>query len=472
MLEDDVDDAELIQQVITRARLDGEFCLEQDRQGFIESLQTFKPDIILSDNLLPQFDATEALEITRQFSMHLPFILVTGTVSEEFAANVIRMGADDYILKDRPARLPTAITAAITRRRSEAAIKQSEEVRQLIMMSALDAIICIDPAGLVMTWNLQAEKLFGWKEEEMIGKRLSETIIPERFREKHEKGLKNFRHSGKGRMLNTVLEVAGLHKSGREFPIELSITLVNQHGNEFFCGFIRDISERKKAEQDILTMNEQLRTLSSHLQRIREEESTRISREIHDQLGQQLTVMKMDASWMTKRVKDVDRAMFERGEGLIKMMDETIKTVRRISEDLRPSLLDEMGLGPAIEYYLQEFGKSYGITTDVKGNFEGLELPDTTRSGLYRVVQEALTNVARHAQAKNVTVTFQKYDDRLVIIVQDDGVGFEIKDAVSKKTLGLLGMRERVAMMGGTYEITSFVGKGTTVSVSVPVQEA
>jgi len=470
MLEDSPGDAEIIQRLVKKGRKDCEFTVAADRETFLIALDEFQPDLILSDNSLPQFDATEALEITRKHSLSLPFILVTGTVSEEFAANVTRMGADDYILKDRLTRLPAAINTALARRNSEAAINYSEEIRRLIMMSALDAIICMDTAGLIMTWNPQAEKMFGWQEEEVKGRPLSKIIIPEQFRARHEKGLETYLQTGVGPFLNKLVEITALERRGKEFPIEMSIVPIRQSGDEFFCAFIRDITERKRAEQEILQMNERLRGLSIHLQNIREEESTRIAREIHDQLGQQLTIMKMDVSWVRKRMDGADPAISEKINTLTAMLDETVKMVRKIAADLRPSLLDDMGLGPAIDFHLEEFGKRCGIKTHATGTRTELPLSVAVKTGLFRVVQESLTNVARHASATSVTVSITQKDNAAILTVEDDGVGFDKKEILGKKSLGLLGMRERVAMMGGRYEMISAPGQGAKLIVSVPVE--
>jgi len=166
MLEDSMVDAELIQQFLIKEKPHCEFKLVMTEEEYLEGLDLFEPDLILSDNTLPQFNATEALKLFNERSLHIPFILVTGTVSEEFAVRIIKLGADDYILKDRLIRLPAAIDAALKKKKTEAAISHSEEVRKLIMNSALDAIICIDTAGAITVWNPQAEKLFGWEEEE------------------------------------------------------------------------------------------------------------------------------------------------------------------------------------------------------------------------------------------------------------------------------------------------------------------
>ena len=469
MLEDDPIDADIIQWAL-KENCPCVFNVAVNKEAYCTALDQFNPDLILADNALPKFNAKEALEMVQERSLNIPFILVTGTVSEEFAANIIRLGADDYILKDRLARLPAAINAALHRKRSEAAIKDSEEVRRLIMNAALDAIICIDTEGVITIWNSQAENMFGWKENEIVGKYLTETIIPEHYREAHKKGFRHYLQTGEGPVLNKVIEISALHRWGKEFPIELAIVPIKKSGDEFFCAFIRDITFRKKADEKLQHSYEEIRRLASHLQDIREEERLIISREIHDQLGQQLTVMKMDISWLKKRLNlTASETSQEKLDELNLMVDETIKTVRKIAADLRPSLLDDLGLGAAIEWHLNEFEKRAGITVQYSGLNEEVSLSIASKTGLFRIIQESLTNVARYAQAKKLIVNLEKGDDHLLLTIQDDGVGFDQEKIAAKKTFGIVGMRERAAMMGGNYDIIGLPGKGTTTIVNVPI---
>ncbi|MGK2862968.1 MAG: PAS domain S-box protein [Chitinophagaceae bacterium] len=469
MLEDDPIDAEIIQWALVENK-ECIFNVAVNKEAYCTALDEFSPDLILADNALPRFNAKEALEILQQRSLNIPFILVTGTVSEEFAANIIRLGADDYILKDRLARLPAAINSALHRKRFEAAVKHSEDVRRLIMNAALDAIVCINPSGIITIWNSQAEKMFGWKEDEIIGKRLEETIIPESYREAHRHGFNHYLQTGEGPILNKVFEISALHFSGEEFPVELAIVPVNKGSDEFFCAFIRDITIRKKEEEKLQHSYEEIRRLASHLQEVREEERLIISREIHDQLGQQLTVMKMDISWLNKRLNlSKNDVANEKLVELNAMVDETIKTVRKIAADLRPSLLDDLGLGAAIEWHLSDFEKRAGIAVHYKGINEELLLPIVSKTGLFRIVQESLTNIARYAKAKNIDVSLEKNNGNILLTIQDDGIGFDPEKIALKKTLGIVGMRERTAMMGGNYEISSTQGKGTITKVNVPL---
>lgn len=468
MLEDDPIDAEIVQWALKES-FNCIFHVAVNKEAYCEALDQFKPDLILADNALPRFNAKEALEMIFQRSMNIPFILVTGTVSEEFAANIIRLGADDYILKDRLARLPAAINTALHKKRAEAAIKHSEEVRKLIMNAALDAIICIDVEGNITVWNSKAEIIFGWSEKEIMGKKLTETIIPKQYREAHNKGFNHYLQTGEGPVLNTLIEITALHQSGNEFPIELAIVPIKRSGDDFFCAFIRDITLRKRGEEKLQHSYEEIRRLLSHLQDVREEERLIISREIHDQLGQQLTVMKMDINWLKKRlVLTTNETAREKLEELNLMMDETMKTVRKIAADLRPGLLDDLGLGAAIEWHLNDFEKRAGIMMHYKGLNDDVPLSIASKTGVFRIVQEALTNVVRYAQAENVIVNLEKQDGRFLLTIQDDGIGFDPEKISAKKTYGIVGMRERAAMMGGSCEISSAPGKGTIIIVQVP----
>jgi PAS domain S-box-containing protein len=221
--------------------------------------------------------------------------------------------------------------------------------------------------GSITVWNSKAETMFGWNEKEMIGKKLTETIIPEHYRESHKKGFNHYLQTGDGPVLNKLIEVTALHQSGKEFPVELAIVPIKRSGDDFFCAFIRDITPRKKGEEKLQHSYEEIRRLLSHLQDVREEERLIISREIHDELGQQLTVMKMSINWLTKKLPvTTSETVQEKLEELNLMMDETIKTVRKIAADLRPGLLDDLGLGAAIEWHLNEFEKRAVITMHYK----------------------------------------------------------------------------------------------------------
>lgn len=261
LLEDSGSDAELLERYLRKEIPDCRVLLAKDKKSFLDAIDNFKPDVILSDHSLPQFDSGDALNAARGKMPNVPFILVTGTVSEEYAVNIIKQGADDYILKDRIRRLPASIATTLQKKKSENSIRHSEAIRRLIMNSALDAIICINTNGNIIVWTPQAEKMFGWSEEEMLDRNLDETIIPVHLREKHRAGFNNYLQTGESRILNKVIELTALKQTGEEFPVEILIIPIREDDNEFFCAFIRDISERKKNEKKLIESEKIYRTI-------------------------------------------------------------------------------------------------------------------------------------------------------------------------------------------------------------------
>ncbi|MDP4265092.1 MAG: PAS domain S-box protein [Bacteroidota bacterium] len=252
-------------------------------------------------------------------------------------------------------------------------------------------------------------------------------------------------------------------KDGTFINVEIYSGVIIHNNKPSRIAIVIDITKKLEYEKE-------LQELSVHLQNIREEERTNISREIHDELGQQLAVLKMDIHGLNKKIgRTADDTVKQKIQEVLNLLDETVRTIRRIASDLRPSLLDDLGLIAAMEWQLEEFEKKSGIKTSFIEPAEQVKLPDTVSTGLFRIFQESLTNVARHADAKNLKVSLELKNNSFVLNVTDDGIGFDKLKIAGKRTLGLLGMRERTAMIGGTYDIISAPGKGTTVSVTVPL---
>jgi PAS domain S-box-containing protein len=248
-----------------------------------------------------------------------------------------------------------------------------------------------------------------------------------------------------------------------------SEALLDKNGNiASLFGNTIDLTESKRANEKIEKAYEEIRRLTDYLQNVREKERTHIAREIHEQFGQQLTVLKMDTSWLRKRIDTNDEQAVHKLERMISLLDETMKTVRRISYALRPSLLDDLGIVSAIEWHLAEFKKHSGIETEFIYPQEELVLPEAFNIGLYRILQESLNNVALHSNARSVIVDLRSENATILLTISDNGNGFNTEAIKDKPTLGILGMKERAAMMGGVYKIISRPGKGTTTLVSIP----
>ncbi len=255
-------------------------------------------------------------------------------------------------------------------------------------------------------------------------------------------------------------------RKGPPLPVHLSLNPLRLEGTRAVCLIASDLSETKRAEQNLRASSEQLRSLAAHLLTVREEERARISREVHDELGQALTAVKMDLAWLARRLPPKSGPMLERIRSTRQLAESLIHAVRRISTELRPGILD-MGLAAAVEWQIQEFQVRTGIPCSLRLLTREVFAPDVS-TALFRILQETLTNVARHAKATRAEVVLRKQGDRLVLWVRDNGRGFEQADPSLSKSLGLLGVRERAAILGGQVNISSAPGKGTTVAAWIP----
>ncbi|HKQ38242.1 MAG TPA: ATP-binding protein [Verrucomicrobiae bacterium] len=228
-------------------------------------------------------------------------------------------------------------------------------------------------------------------------------------------------------------------------------------------------NERKRAEDKLRRSLEQLRALSVYLQYVREDERIRISRQVHDELGQALTGLKMDLYWLANRLPKKFRSVHEKTRAMSSHIDETIQTVRRIATELRPGVLDDLGLVAALEWQAQEFQKRTGIECVVTSDLKETILDQDLNTAFFRIFQETLTNIIRHAQASRVEVHLQQDESALVLEVKDNGRGISEAELNDTRSIGVLGMRERAALLQGELQITGIPGRGTTVTVRIPL---
>jgi len=227
--------------------------------------------------------------------------------------------------------------------------------------------------------------------------------------------------------------------------------------------------ERRKTEEKLRRSHEQLRALSVYLQHIREDERIRISRQVHDELGQSLTGLKMDLYWLSSRVPRQLRELHEKAKSMSAHIDSTIQTVRRISTELRPGILDDLGLVAALEWQAHEFQKRTGIHCEVTTELKEAILDEELNTAFFRIFQETLTNVIRHAEATKVGVRLERDRGHLSLEIKDNGRGISEAEISNTKSIGLLGMRERAALLGGRVTFTGAPGHGTTVLVRIPL---
>ncbi|HMK25984.1 MAG TPA: PAS domain S-box protein, partial [Chitinophagaceae bacterium] len=229
-----------------------------------------------------------------------------------------------------------------------------------------------------------------------------------------------------------------------------------------------DISKRKLAEETLQQSYEAIRQLTEHLQKIREEERTSIAREIHDELGQQLTAVKMDVAWIDKKIPEETRDIKRKLKNIIELLDGSNQSIRRILSELRPRILDDHGLLEAIEWLGRQFTETTGIPVKCTTPEKDIKVSEQIATCLFRVCQEAFTNITRYAFAKNVSVSIRVIEENIILTIEDNGIGFDTTLIENKKSFGILGMKERVFSLGGKFELLSSPGKGAKITVSLP----
>jgi len=350
-----------------------------------------------------------------------------------------------------------------------AAPRQGDNPRlNAIVESAMDAIITVDDRQHIVMFNAAAEKIFGCPVAEAIGAPL-DRFIPERFRAAHRGHVRHFGETGATtRMMGARLALLGLRSNGEEFPIDASISQVVTDGGKLYTVIVRDITERRSVEEALERSYREFRELSTAMHEVREAERLRIARELHDELAQWLTAIKMDVSWLSSRLPRDEAQLLARVEKMKGVVDTAVAAVRRIAADLRPVMLDDLGLVPAIEGLLHDLSQRTGIVISLDGAAAELDFREPLPTALYRIAQEALTNVARHAGATEVSVTMHVGDGRLVLAVRDNGRGFDPR-AVRAKSYGILGIRERAHTLGGTARFERIAEGGMLVEIVIPV---
>ncbi|HEX6430950.1 MAG TPA: histidine kinase [Niastella sp.] len=345
---------------------------------------------------------------------------------------------------------------------------------QLLIQHIPDAAVFTDTSFIITACNRTAAALFNYSQHDVVGLDISFLIPTSSESNNPIVPLKNAAF--------TQGIITHVNKAGKHIPVHITrhaIAPGSMNGGFLFIYKTVDQEQSSsknngspsKTEQALQQIEERHRLLSDHLLNIRETERTNIAREIHDELGQQLTILKMDVSWLHQKLRKYeDAAVLQKTSDTLKVLNETIRTVRRIATELRPSMLDDLGLIEAIEWQSKEFEKRSGIQISFESTIPHLPVANSIATSLFRIYQEALTNIGRHANAKHVYSKLQLENDNIILIIKDDGIGFDIQTLGVKKTLGLLGMKERTLMMGGRFEINSKAGEGTTIVITTFLQ--
>ena len=371
------------------------------------------------------------------------------------------------ILRDITLRLQAQADA----QRIRSALDGAQARLAAIVDSAMDAVITVDEEHRIVLFNRAAEQLFRVPRDAALGSPL-DRFLPARYRGAHRVHVSEFGRTGvTSRRMGDVTTLWALRADPEEeFPIEASISQAVEGGRRYFTVILRDITLRKQAEDALIGSQRELRELSARVLEAREEEKARIARELHDELGQLLTALKMDLSWLRGR-PTADAEATGKMEEMGRLLDQTVNSTRRISADLRPLMLDDLGLADAANWLVEDFGKRYGIEARIEISADGGldELSKTVSTTVYRAIQESLTNIARHSGAKHAWIVLAAENGSLEVEVEDDGRGIAPEELAKTRSLGLKGMRERIAFIGGSFEVARAPRGGTRLRIRVPL---
>ena len=408
------------------------------------------------------------------------FAPVIALVSATVALGVIAWSSDLYRREIHVAAQVTGAAAGmlamvllyrqIRRRQASGRALQSVTARVSdIVETAMDPIVTIDATQRIVLFNAAAEKVFGWPRAAVVGQSV-EKLIPERFRDKHREHIERFGRTGATtRRMGGHTILAGLRASGEQFPIEASISQHSEDGMQFFTVILRDVSERVRIESQLQASREELRNLAAAANQAREQEQSRLARELHDELAQTLTALQMDVAWCKSKIPESDPATIARHTKMEATLKSAVANTRRIAGGLRPLMLDDLGLVPAVDWLVEGFTQRNGIPCDLVVGSNDLNLPNAQATAVFRIIQESLVNVGKHARATRVKVSLERNGAGLIVGIVDDGVGFSPQDPRKPNSFGLLGLRERALLLGGEIAITSAPGKGTNVVVRLPL---
>jgi PAS domain S-box-containing protein len=338
-----------------------------------------------------------------------------------------------------------------------------------LISSAMDAVVCIDASQNITLFNESAERMFGITQVNAIGRPLN-LLIPSRFHEQHGAHIAGFGRTGSSsRRMGQQRVLFGLRANGEEFPIEASISRAQIRGEMVYSVILRDITERMRANLALEQAKEELQLLSRAAIQAREQEKARVSRELHDELGQKLTALKMDLSYLVANNSALATKQAEALQRMQKLVDETVANTRRIASNLRPLMLDDLGLCAALEWQLQQFLQRNPMRHTMNLSPDLDQLPAETATHVFRIVQEALNNVAKHARASEVKIMLQMHEASeglpasVEIAIVDNGVGMQKSPSRKGDQLGLLGIRERAHAQNGSMSIEPSDGGGVAL---------
>jgi PAS domain S-box-containing protein len=342
----------------------------------------------------------------------------------------------------------------------------SESTAQSLFKAASQGILIVDRSGKILMTNPAAEKMFGYQSDELRGQSV-EVLLPRNLWSSHVVHRDQYFQNPQTRPMGLGLDLQAHKKDGSGFFAEISLNYINSAQGTLAVAFVSDISKRRADEQAIRQQREELRNLTARMMTAQDDERRRIARNLHDDLSQTLAHLAIDIGKLaTEGTQEVSRQL----RALQRHAVEASDTVRQISHELHPSILDDLGLTAALEQYCEEFQERSGITTHFSSQNVPEYLPRNLSSCVYHIAQESLRNVAKHSKSNSVFVSLESSDSRVRLTVKDLGVGLGGKSSESRSSsIGIVAMKERARLVNGNFSVSSRSGEGTEVNVEVPV---
>jgi PAS domain S-box-containing protein len=445
------------------------------------ALQEERWDVILCDHNLPGFSAQAALRLTQELALDLPFIIVSGVMQEDEAIAAMRAGAHDYLSKNKLDRLVPAVERELRevcnrreKRFAEQTLRQSEARLRALTDNIPGVVFQMGylPDGMLGFQYLSeaATMLFGTSAEELIGGSagwmtwLLDEDLPGFVDAAalSADNLSTLNWEGRIQLSTGEQKWINLRSSPRQ----------SEAGEVVWEGVMWNITHSKRVEADLRESRSQLAALSNHLQRIKEDERERIARDVHDVLGGTLVAMKFEMSLLESKLESNPAQARVRARNVGRMVDDAIATVGRVTRELRPGILKDFGLAAAIESQGEDFAQRTGIACNILCTDHDLDPDYDTALALFRVFQEALTNVSKHAKATEVNVRLTQEGDEVVLEIADNGCGVAMSDLQKPRSFGLRGIRERLSSLGGRLDLSPASPHGTRLTLRSPLRPA
>ena len=481
LVEDSPDDAELIGRAVRAAPFVCSIDCVETESEYLDRLSAKLPDVVLCDYHLPRFDCNRALSLLQERSASTPFIVLSHNIGEDAAVESLRNGASDYLLKSRLGRLSKAIESAIDRGEmlqakdiAEEALRQSEMHKRGILNSLPTRVALLDGSGVILAVNR------AWNTFASVRQSLQDRAcdVGDNYLEFLESMIGRFDYVAEG--LAGLQAVMARQKSQYSLEYQISMHGITrwyvvrgmplEGGSAGLVVSHEDISEQKLSQFALQDANRRLQALSQRVLTIQEEERRNISRELHDDLGQTLTALKMGLHSVGA---GEPAARQQRLEQCLQVADSALEKIRQMALELHPPQLDHLGVGDALRWLAERHGEQTGIAVSCDIDRATGRLAPTIEHACYRIAQEALSNASRHASANLIKVVLTQQENMLCMQIEDDGKGFDFgaarERAIRTGSLGLLSMEERAQLAGGKMELHSTVGKGTIITVSFPL---